>query len=99
MRKRGAVDTTTKLVMEALRASDDFMNYRMLTAATKRNYNQVSAACFHLRKRGAIDLVIETDGVGWWYALPAESDTRSRIVDERVPESKPRKMRKTRRKP
>ena len=84
----------TKLILDALRGCDDFLNYRMLEKITGGNNNQISAACFHLRKRHAIDCVIENNGVAWWYALPPEQDNRSRTVDARAPEVNPRKRRR-----
>jgi hypothetical protein len=89
----GKDPTWTHLVVEALRGCDDFLNYRMLAAITGGNPSQVSAACFHLRKRHVIDCVIEVDGVAWWYALPPEEDNRSRVHEVRCPECKPRKRR------
>lgn len=76
-------DTTwTTLVLEALIGRDDFMTYEMLREATGGNQNQIQATCHHLRKRRAIDCIIEPNGVAWWYATP-ESDNRSRKIEER----------------
>ncbi len=83
----------TCLVFAALKAHDDFMNYAMLMKETGISYNQVTAATHHLRKRRAIDCVVNPDGVAWWYPTP-EYDNRTRHVDERAPELKPRKQRK-----
>jgi hypothetical protein len=85
----------TKLVLDALRGCDDFLNYRMLEKVTGGSVGQVNAACYHLRKRHAVDCVIEVNGVAWWYALPPESDDRSIIRTERTPEVNPRKRRRT----
>ena len=90
----GKEPTWTHLVEQALRGCDDFLNYRMLDKITGGNTNQVSAACFHLRKRHAIDCVIENNGVAWWYALPPENDDRTIIRTERTPEVNPRKRRR-----
>jgi len=84
MPKRGSQPTWTSLVTEALRSTNDFMNYQMLCKATGGSQNQVSAACFNLRKFRVVDLVVETDGTAWWYALPPGGDQRTRIVKERV---------------
>ena len=89
--------TTTALVTEALRATDDFMSYAMLVKATGRNPNQISAACFSLREHRVVDVIVEPDGKAWWYALSPEEDTRIFKIDERTPESKPRKPRVGRR--
>lgn len=89
--------TTTALVLHALidEASDPaggFLNYTMLMQRTGRSFNQVSAACFHLRKRHAIDLIIQA-GEAWWYETTVQDD-RSFKLEERTPESKPRKRMK-----
>lgn len=84
--------TATKLVEEALRASDDFLCYRMLVQRTGKNMNQIAAACFHLRERHVIDVIIQ-QGIGWWYAKPKAEDNRTRTVSERAPETRPRKPR------
>lgn len=89
--------TWTTLVLEALRARDDFLDYAALRAATGGNINQITAACFYLRQRNAIGVEIAPDGKAWWYAMPPESDNRLIHQDERVPESKPRRPRKPRR--
>lgn len=77
--------STTTLVLDALRQADDFMDRRMLMAATGRSDNQVSAALFHLRKVKVVDVVVNPDGQGWWFALPPDGDTRIRVIDEHVP--------------
>lgn len=88
--------TITTLVLEVLRAQDDFLSRDALMKFTGCNADQVSAATHHLRKRHAIDCVIEPDGRAWWYALPPENDNRLFHIDERTPESKPRnRKRKT----
>lgn len=86
--------TCTTLVLEALRAADDFLSRSALVRATGRSYNQVDASTHWLRKRHAIDCVVEPDGRAWWYALPPENDNRSYHVDERTPEDRPRRSRK-----
>jgi hypothetical protein len=37
---------------------------------------------FHLRKHRVIDVVVEPDGTGWWYALPESDDDRLRVHEE-----------------
>lgn len=88
--------STVSLVLEALRAADDFLTRAMIRAATKRPDNAIAGALHHLRKCRCVDVVVEPDGVGWWYALPEESDTRSRTHDEHAPH--PTGIRCTRRK-
>lgn len=86
--------TTTTLVTEALRKADDFMTYEMLMAVTGRSYNQITAACYHLRNYHVVDVIIDPKGRGWWFIQPENEDQRSRTVEERVPESAPRRKRK-----
>lgn len=88
--------TWTSLVLGALRKQDDFMDNAMLRAITGGNSNQVSAALIHLRKFRAVDVVVNPDGRGWWFALPPAQDARSTVHGERTPESKPRKPRQPR---
>lgn len=90
--------TVTSLVLEVLIASDDFMDFRMLRRATGQSLNSVNAACHHLRKRHAIDVIIDPHGVGWWYATP-ESDDRSYARKAKAPEVSPRRPRKTSKRP
>lgn len=86
--------TCTSRVEEVLRGQNDFMTYRMIAKATGLDINHVGASCCHLRKFGVVDVVVNPDGTGWWFALPSNMDQRSRIVLERAPESKPRRPRR-----
>lgn len=87
--------TWTSLVEEVLREADDFLSRKMLMARIHgMNGNQLDAALFSLRKYRVIDVVIQPDGEGWWFALPLEDDQRSRHLMERTPETKRRKTRK-----
>ena len=90
--------TWTTLVLEALHASDDFMDYATLRKVTGGSVCQVSAACFSVREHRAIGVEITPDGKAWWYARPPEDDIRLWHSDARTPESKPRRSR-SRRKP
>lgn len=82
--------TWTCRVLDVLTRADDFMNVSdLLHALPDANYNQVTAALFHLRNRRAVEVVISDRGIGWWMATPW-SDNRMRRVDERTPETKPR---------
>lgn len=88
--------THTHLVLEALTHwSQDFASVHDIMAATGSQYNQVTAALFHLRKRHAVDVVIEADGKAWWFATPG-SDDRTKTIEERTPEERPRNRRKSR---
>lgn len=88
--------THTRLVLEALVCwPQDFASAHQLMEATGSSYNQISAALFHLRKRHAVDVVIEADGTAWWFATPGD-DERTRVLDERTPEARPRRPRRGR---
>jgi len=76
---------TTSLVLEALRAADDFMDRKMLEKATGRKSGPVAGALHSLHKYRVIDVVIDENGKGWWFALPPESDTRQHTVEEHKP--------------
>ncbi len=82
--------TATTLIAEVLRIRDDFMTRRMICMALtgRASPNQVNAALFWLRKAGVVDVIIEADGTGWWYARPQEEDRRSRHHEERAIEGK-----------
>ncbi len=89
--------TCTFLVAEALRRADDFRTAKQLQAETGCNTNQVSAALISMKAYKAVD-VMACGGVLFWYATP-DTDARSRVQEERTPETEPRKKRKyTRRK-
>ena len=77
--------TWTCKVMELLTGRDDFMTMTQIREGIGCNCNQVSAALIHLRRRQAVDCVIEPNGIAWWFST-AENDDRSRHCDERVPE-------------
>lgn len=72
--------------------ADDFLTLRMLVAKTGMTTNQVSASLSHLRSYHVVD-VIETEGGLWWFLTP-DTDTRSRVVEERTPEDSPRRPRR-----
>ena len=84
------IETCSHKVLSLLRTRGDFLNEKQIAAFSGCNANQVSASLHHLRKHHAADVVIEADGRGWWFALPIENDTRSKVLLERTPESKPR---------
>ena len=86
--------TSTSLVERALRECDDFRTMAQLRDLLKLDTNHTSAALSHLKKYGAADCM-EVDGTLWWYATP-DSDRRIRTVEERCPETGPRKPRKPR---
>ena len=76
--------TWTYLVLKHLEAQpDNFMTAAQLRSSAGANCDQMSAALIHLRKRHAIDCVVEPDGVAWWFAT-TQYDDRCRHCDERV---------------
>lgn len=83
--KRFTETATTKLVLDALRQSDDFMTARMLMRETGRGHGPVSGALHSLRKYRCVDVIVDPDGVGWWYARPECDDTRTKTADEHAP--------------
>lgn len=85
--------TCTTLVYDALKGSDDFMNYSMLREATGCSQGQLHAACCHLRAHRAVDAVVNPDGTAWWFATPG-SDDRMRELRERAEEFERRRPRK-----
>lgn len=91
--------TYTTLIEEFLRNTEDLTTYgQILHHVQSINHNacmnQISAACSHLKRHGVIDFIVETDGTVWWYALSKDNDDRSRVIDERTPETKPRNRRR-----
>ena len=91
--------TYTTLIEEFLRNTEDTHTYeqiytRVYSLTGNATMNQISAACSHLKRHGVIDFIVETDGTVWWYALPKDNDDRSRVIDERTPETKPRNRRR-----
>lgn len=74
--------TVTTLILNLLKARDDFMDYAQIRESTGQDQNHVSAACFHLRQHRAIDCIINPDGHVWWFALPSVEDNRYRVLDE-----------------
>lgn len=85
--------TCVTRVEQAMIQADDFVNLRGLVATTKLTLNQVSASLSHLHKCGAADCLESPDGL-WWFLTP-DTDTRARKIEERRPEDKPRRARKT----
>lgn len=76
--------TWTYLALKQLEAQpDNFMTTAQLRSSTGANCGQMSAALIHLRKRHAIDCVIEPDGVAWWFAT-TQYDDRCKCFDARV---------------
>jgi hypothetical protein len=90
---RGKQTTTTALVTEALARADDFRTARQLADATGRSLNQVHSALWVLKHYySAVECIEAADGL-WWFATAAD-DKRSKHLDERTPESKPRRAKR-----
>lgn len=70
---------------------NDFVRAKEIAQHFKLTINQVCTSLNQLRIFKAVNS-IDQDGL-WWYATP-ETDTRTREVIERVPESKPRVKKK-----
>jgi hypothetical protein len=85
-------ETCTSVVQRTLIAADDFLTATHLQILTGLTMSQVAASLHHLKRHRAID-TLEGAGTLWWYATP-DQDDRSRILEERTPESRPRKPRK-----
>ena len=85
--------TCVSLVSAELEGADDFRSAKQLIENTRLTKNRVAAALHHLKIHKAADFVVNADGTTWWFATP-ETDDRSRIVESREPEVKPRKPRK-----
>ena len=85
-------ETCTSVVQRTLTEADDFLTATHLQILTGLSMNQVAASLHHLKRHRAID-PLEGAGTLWWYATPTDDD-RSRILEERTPESRPRKPRK-----
>lgn len=90
--KKRTEPTAVSIVFDALIRADDFLTGRHLQKMTNLSSNRVSAALYNLLKYKAANY-IEAEKKLWWYPTP-ETDTRSRVIPEKVPETKPRKPRK-----
>ncbi len=84
--------TWTHLVEEALRVADDFLPLEALVKATGGTLNQVTAALHHLQNYRVVDCVASPTGLHWFFR---GEDSRCRSLEERTPEEKPRKVRRT----
>jgi hypothetical protein len=85
--------TCISIVEEVLRLADDFVTAKMIFSRTKLSFNQISASLYSLKKYKAVDFVENSDGL-WWFCTP-EYDTRSKHIEMRVKENKPRRTRRS----
>lgn len=83
--------TWSSLILELLKASDDFLNLDQIKAATGASNNQATATLTYLCRRHAIECVDSGNRL-WWFAT-AESDDRMRTHDLRVEEPKGNRVR------
>jgi len=88
--KRFAEPTATSESLAYLRGLGDFATCAQIALAVNKTLLQVNSALHSLQRFKAVDCV-ESQGRLWWFALPPESDTRTKTYDQRVPENKPRK--------
>ena len=84
--------TWTKVVLDCLRAADDFVPFSRLLECAGCTRNLLTATLHHLRLHKTADSVVGGDGQLWWFATG--DDDRERILDERTPEVKPRAPRR-----
>lgn len=84
--------TWTTLVVEALGHADDFLGLPELQAKTGGSANQLTAALYWLKACHRVDSVV-SNGRLYWFLLPEIEDQRSRHLDQRTPESRPRRPR------
>lgn len=83
--------TNTTLVLNYLIESNDYITAREVMQQLRLSSNRTTAALHHLYKYRAVDF-IEVKGRLWWFATP-QTDARSRRVDLRRLEEKPRTRR------
>lgn len=90
--RRHKEPTSTGIVYRALCAADDFRTLAQLVVQCSLSSNRTSAALYHLKACKAVE-AMEVGGTLWWFATP-ETDARSSTVEERTPETKPRRPRR-----
>lgn len=89
-------NVTKSLRVEEYLQSHEFSRRADIASALKLRVDQVAVALNHLRNHGAVDVVVEHNGVGWWFVTP-EHDQRTRRVQEIVEERKVQKGHKHKR--
>lgn len=89
--------TYTSRVEEALERADDFMTAAGLVEATGIDLHHVSTCIWYMNKVEAIQS-LESDGQLWWFLTP-DRDRRTKKVEMRRPEDKPRRARRSRKVP
>jgi len=84
--------TYTSIVYDYMVGLDDFCTASQIIRETGLDINHVSACIYHLKKYRAIQ-GMSVEGTVFWFATP-EDDTRSHLMLEKAPETRPRKPRK-----
>lgn len=84
---------TTTLVLEQLRACDDFMTVDDVMRATKRERTRVWAALIHLLRSHCVGVEVQGNA-RYWYALSSADDARSYHRDEYTLHTKRARIRK-----
>lgn len=90
--KRAKQETLTATIERLLAEADDFLSTQELVDAAHRPRGDVVRTLLYLRQHKAVDVVIQS-GVGHWLSTPA-TDDRSRRVEERAGETRPRRIRR-----
>lgn len=94
MKRQGKEDPLTKKVEAYMRGhEDEFIVAGEVSHALELTHHQTSTTLHHLRRYNVVGVVVQ-DGRGHWFVLPKKDDTRSKVLDLRTPESKPRRSRK-----
>lgn len=73
----------TAIVFRELCGIEDFLTVAQVAERTKLSVNAVRSALSNLRHYSAVDVVIEPNGVGYWFATP-DYDKRTKCAKEIV---------------
>lgn len=95
-RRKDPKPTWVGLVWGVLLEANDFVASTELQKKTGGSQNQTNAALHHLQQHKAAEAVVGANGRLFWFATP-ESDTRTKQVEQRTPEDRPRRARRSRR--
>lgn len=86
--------TIMSRVEGALEAADDFLTAAMLVERSGTDLHHVQTCLWYLRKMEGADSLESGDAL-WWFLTP-ESDRRTKRVEMRRPEDRPRRKRRVR---
>ena len=95
--KHSQEPSCVSLVFGVLVGSDDFKTVQQLKDETRCNMNQVLAALCHLKMHKAVEMITSGHDT-FWFATP-DSDNRTKTLETRKIEDKPRKKRRVRKTP